>query len=116
MKVKTHVKDGIEIVEPCGKFLGGPDTGELDEKLYALLGRGVKGVVIDLGTTDWMNSSGLAILLHHYRKFRDNGGDLVLANLTKNIEKILVISRLTTVFQTYESLDQAVASFKGEKT
>jgi anti-sigma B factor antagonist len=115
MKVKTYVKDGIEIVEPRGKLLGGADTGELDEKLYSPLGRGVKRVVIDLGTTDWMNSSGLAILLHHYKKFHDNGGNLVLANLTKNVEKVLVISRLTTVFQTYESLDQAVASLKGEK-
>jgi anti-anti-sigma factor len=115
MKVRTYVKDGVEVVEPRGKLLGGADTGELDEKLYALLGRGVKGVVIDLGTTDWMNSSGLAILIHHYKKFRDNGGELVLANLTKSIEKILVIARLTTVFRTYDSLDQAVASLKGEK-
>lgn len=115
MKVRTYMKDGIEIVELRGKFLGGADTGELDEKLYALLGRGVKGVVIDLGTTDWMNSSGLAILLHHYKKFHDHGGELVLANLTKSIEKILVIARLTTVFQNFESVDQAVASLKGEK-
>ncbi len=115
MKVKTYVKDGVDIVEPRGKFLGGTETGELDEKLYALLGRGSKAVVIDLGGMDWMNSSGLAILLHHYRKFRDEGSNLVLANLTKKIEKILVISRLTTVFQTYESVDQAVASFQGEK-
>jgi anti-sigma B factor antagonist len=116
MKVKTYVNDGIEIVELRGKFLGGVDTGELDEKLYALLGRSVKGVVLDLGSTDWMNSSGLAILLHHYKKFQDNGGELVLANLTKSIEKILVIARLTTVFQNYESVDQAVVSLKGKKS
>jgi anti-sigma B factor antagonist len=112
MKVKGYEKDGVEIIEPNGKFLGGADTGELDEKLYALLGRGAKKVVIDLGSTDWMNSSGIAILIHHYKKFRDAGGHLRLANLTKNIEKILVIAKLTTVFETYDSLDDAIASFK----
>lgn len=115
MKVKTYAKDGVEIVEPKGKFLGGADTGELDEKLYALLGRGVKEVVIDLGSTDWMNSSGIAILIHHYKKFHDSGGSLRLANLTKNIEKILVIAKLTSVFDTYDSLDEAIASFKKAK-
>ncbi len=112
MKVKSYTKDGIEIIEPKGKFLGGADTGELDEKLYALLGKGVKAVIIDLGSTDWMNSSGIAILIHHYKKFRDQGGNLKLANLTKNIEKILVIAKLTSVFETYDSLDEAVASFQ----
>lgn len=112
MKVKTYSKDGVEVLEPKGKFLGGADTGELDEKLYSLLGKGVKAVVIDLGSTDWMNSSGIAILIHHYKKFRDQGGQLKLANLTKNIEKILVIAKLTSVFETYDSLDEAVASFK----
>jgi anti-sigma B factor antagonist len=112
VKVKSYTKDGVEVIEPKGKFLGGADTGELDEKLYALLGKGEKSVVIDLGSTDWMNSSGIAILIHHYKKFRDQDGRLVLANLTKNIEKILVIAKLTSVFETYDSLDEAVASFK----
>jgi len=115
MKVRTHVKDGVEVVEPRGKFLGGADTGDLDEKLYALLGRGVTNVVIDLASTDWMNSSGLAILLHHYKKFRDRSGHLVLANLTDKIEKVLVISRLTSVFETFDSLDEAVARLKSGK-
>ena len=111
MKVRSYEKDGVEIVEPRGKLLGGADTGELDEKLYALLGRGEKKVVIDLGSTDWMNSSGIAILIHHYKKFSEIGGHLKLANLTKNIEKILIIAKLTTVFETHDSLDAAIASF-----
>jgi anti-sigma B factor antagonist len=114
MKIKTYVKDGIEIVEPCGKFLGGVDTGELDEALYRLLSRGVKVVVVNFGSLDWMNSSGLTILVHHYTKFRDSGGRLLLANFNKKVEKILVISRLITVFQTYESLDAALASLNAE--
>ena len=71
-----------------------------------------KNVVIDLGQTDWINSSGLSILIHHWKKYNDDGGHLRLANLTQKIEKILVISKLTSVFETYETLDEAIASFK----
>jgi len=112
MKVKAIEKDGIAILEPKGKLMGGTDTGELDEKLYALLGKGTKKVIVDLGQTDWINSSGLSILIHHWKKFNDAGGSLRLANLTQKIERILIISKLTSVFESYESLDDAIASFK----
>ncbi len=113
MKVKTYEKNGVAVIEPSGKLMGGPDTGELDEKLYALLGRGHHKVVLDLGRTDWMNSSGIAILIHHWKKFNDAGGNLRLANLTKKIEKIMIIAKLTTVFEVFDSLDDAVNSFGG---
>jgi len=111
MKVKAYEKGGVAVIEPSGKLMGGADTGELDEKLYALLGRGQLKVVIDLGQTDWMNSSGIAILIHHWKKFNDAGGKLKLANLTRKIEKIMVIAKLTTVFDVFDSLDDAIKSF-----
>ena len=112
MKVKSSEKDGVSILAPVGEMMGGPDTGELDEKLYALLGRGVKKVVIDLGQIDWINSSALSILIHHWKKFQTAGAQLHRANLTRNIEKILVISRLVSVFECFDSLDEAIAGFK----
>ena len=111
MKVKLYEKNGVSVVEPAGKLMGGADTGELDEKLYALLGRGQMKVIIDLGKTDWMNSSGIAILIHHWKKFNDAGGLLKLANLTKKIEKIMVIAKLTTVFEVHDTLEDALQSF-----
>lgn len=112
MKVTAYEKSGISVVEPSGKLMGGMDTGELDEKLYALLGRNQLKVVLDLGKTDWMNSSGIAILIHHWKKFNDAGGHLRLANLTNRIEKIMVIAKLTTVFEVFDTLDDAINSFK----
>ncbi len=112
MKIKLTEKEGVAILAPVEKLMGGPDTGELDEKLYALLGRGAKKVVIDLGKTEWINSSALSILIHHWKKFHDAGADLRLANLTKRIERILVVSRLVSVFECYDTLDEAMASFK----
>ncbi|MFH2056969.1 MAG: STAS domain-containing protein [bacterium] len=112
MKVSVSEQDGVNVVAVSGKMMGGPDTGELDEKLYTILGRGHKQAVIDLEKCEWINSSGLSILIHHYKKFNESGGDLRLANLTSKIERILVISRLTEVFKSYDSLDEAIASFE----
>lgn len=112
MKVHTYTKDGVIIVEPRGKLMGGPDVGELDEKLYALLGKQEKKVVLDLGKTDWISSSGIAILIHHYNKFKEGGGNLKLANLTKKIQEIIAITKLTLVFEVYDTLEAALESFK----
>jgi len=111
MKIQSHEHNDIAILEPKGKLMGGPDTGELDEKLYALLNQGKTKVILDLGKTDWINSSGLSILIHHWNKFNQAGAHLRLANLTKKTERILVISRLASVFECYDSLDEAIASF-----
>lgn len=112
MKVSVSEKDGVNVVAVAGKMMGGPDTGELDEKLYTILGKGNKQAVIDLEKCEWINSSGLSILIHHYKKFNEAGGELRLANLTSKIERILVISRLTEVFKSYDSLKEAIDSFK----
>ena len=111
MKIQTHDHDDIAILEPKGKLMGGPDTGELDERLYALLSEGRTKVILDLGKTEWINSSGMSILIHHWKKFHQAGANLRLANLTKKTERILVVSRLASVFDCYETLDEAIASF-----
>ncbi len=108
MKVNSTKQNGVAIIAIQGKVMGGPDTGELDEKLYAREGKCAKMAIVDLAQCEWINSSGLSILLHHYKKFRDGGGELKLANLTDKIERIMVISRLTAVFKVYDSVDAAL--------
>lgn len=111
MKIESSELNGIAILAPKGSLMGGADTGELDERLYSLLHRGVKNVILDLAKTELINSSGLSILVHHWKKYHDAGASLRLANLTKTIERILVISRLASVFDCYDTLDEAIASF-----
>ena len=111
MKITTSEKEGITILAPKGSLMGGADTGELDENLYRLLDHGSKKVILDLAKTDLINSSGISILIHHWKKFNEADAHLRLANVTKKIERILVISRLTSVFDCYDSLEEAIASF-----
>jgi anti-sigma B factor antagonist len=112
MKVTVTEQNNIAVIAIQGKMMGGPDTGELDEKLYAMLGKGNKTTIVDLAGCEWINSSGLSILIHHYKKYRDAGGELKLANLTDKIERIMVISRLTEVFKVYDTLEAALKDSK----
>ena len=111
MKINSCVKRDVVILEPVGKLLPGPAVGQLDEKLYSLIGKKKNRVIIDLGKTSQVGSSGISILLHHHMKFKEIGGNLKLANLTKNIQQIIAITRLSLIFDVFDSLEEALDSF-----
>ena len=112
MEMNTYDQKGVYIVEVKGRLMGGRDTGDLDEKLYSIIGKNIKKAVVDLKNCDWINSSGLAILIHHYKKFRDMGGELKLANLANKVKQLIIVSRLTQIFDARDSVDDAIDAFK----
>lgn len=112
MDFKHYEKDGVDVIEVKGKILGGDDFLPLDDQLYALIGKGRSKAIIDLGKCDWINSTGLGRLIHHSTTFKNMNGELKLANLTEKINKIIVITRLTTVFDVTDSVDEAIKKFK----
>jgi anti-anti-sigma factor len=111
MKINSYTRGNVVILEPVGRLLPGQVVGELDEKLYALLGRGQFRVIIDLGKTSRIGSWGISVLLRHHIKFKEIGGNLKLVNLTKNIQQIIAITRLSLVFEVFDSLEGALDSF-----
>lgn len=112
MKFNHYEKNGIDVIEVKGKIMGGEDFTELDDKLYALIGKGRNRAVVDLSGCDWINSTGLGRLIHHATTFRDMKGELKLANLTEKIDKIITITRLSQVFDVADTVDEAIARFK----
>ena len=65
----------------------------------------------DLAKVDWMNSTGLGILISGLTTLRNNGGELKLANVTEKIQSLLTITKLITVFENFDSVEEAVGSF-----
>jgi len=112
MKFNHYEKDGVDVIEIKGKIMGGDDFSKLDDKLYALIGRGRKKAVIDLSGCDWINSTGLGRLIHHSTSFKGVEGELKLTNLTDKIDRIITITRLTEVFDIHDSVEDAIDSFK----
>ncbi len=112
MKVRSYKKEDIVVVEPQVKFLAGADVvKELDEKLGEVLKSEGCNVIIDFCKADWIYSAIISLLLGYNEKFTQLGGKIKLANLNPEVHKVLTVTRLAEVFETYPSLDEAVSSF-----
>lgn len=111
MEVTQKEIGSVVVLELVGKVIGGPDATVLNDKLHDLVEQGQKHVVADLSQVNWINSSGLGILISALTTMRNAGGDLKLANVTERIQNLLMITKLQAVFESYESVDKAVASF-----
>jgi anti-sigma B factor antagonist len=111
MKIKTTEKYGAVVIELKGNVMGGDDTKEFNELLHKLVDEGKLNVVIDLSEVKFMNSSGLGMLIGGLTTMKKANGSLKLARVTEKIESLLIITKLITIFEFYETVDEAVDSF-----
>ena len=111
MKLTSREENDVIILEPKGKIMGGPDATMLHDFLHDLIKQDKKKVVIDLSKVEWMNSTGLGILISGLTTLRNNGGELKLARVTEKIQSLLAITKLITVFENHDSVEEAVKSF-----
>lgn len=112
MNINSYTKDEVVVLEPVGKLMIGRGVRELDEKLSALLEEGQKDVIIDMQKTAWFGSAVISTLIDHHAKFAEIGGIIKLANLTEEVQKIITVTRLITIFEVHDSLQAALDSFK----
>ena len=111
MKIKTTEKYEAVIIELKGNVMGGEDTKDFNELLHKLIDKGKTRIVIDLGSVKFMNSSGLGMLIGGLTTVKKADGIFKLANVTVKIESLLIITKLITIFETYDSVDKAVEAF-----
>ncbi|MFZ5980204.1 MAG: STAS domain-containing protein [Candidatus Zixiibacteriota bacterium] len=109
MKFDDLVQGDIVILDVSGKIMGGEETTMFHGKIHEYITQKKKKFVIDLARVDWMNSIGLGMLISAFTTVKNSGGRLVLANITK-IESVLTITRLITVFEHFDSREDAIKS------
>jgi len=112
MKLSTSDVEGITVVVLEGSVLGGPDATALNDTLHKLVEKKKKKIVLDLAEVHTMNSSGLTMLIGALTTVRNAGGKLKIAAASKKIESLLVITKLSTVFELYPTIKKAIGSFQ----
>jgi anti-sigma B factor antagonist len=108
--VERKVED-VTILDLHGKMLIGDGDDALREALTKVVDGGQTKVVLNLGDVPYVDSAGLGEIVRSYTTVTRKGGKLKLLNLTKKLEDLLSITKLLTVFETYDTEDEAVKSF-----
>jgi anti-sigma B factor antagonist len=83
----------------------------LKDKIRSLLQQGRQKLLLDLGNVSYVDSAGLGQLVQAHVTVKKAGGSLKLLNLTKRLHDLLILTRLATVFDTYDTEAEALASF-----
>ena len=110
LKISNKTANGVTVVYCSGRIVFGDETASLRETVKNLLGENLQ-VVLNLGGVSYIDSGGLGTLVGLYTSAKAAGGNVKLANLTQRVRDQLVLTKLVTVFEFYDSEEQAVASF-----
>jgi anti-sigma B factor antagonist len=112
LNIKERQAGDVTILDLSGKITIGEGSVQLREAVRRLLDDGKKKILLNLGDVSYVDSSGIGELVSSYTTTNNNGGQLKLLNLTKKIQDLLMITKLLTVFETYDNEEAAVSSFK----
>jgi anti-sigma B factor antagonist len=110
LKISNKIANGVMVVYCSGRIVFGEETASLRETVKNLLADN-RQLVLNLGGVSYIDSGGLGTLVGLYTSAKAAGGNVKLANLTQRVRDQLVLTKLVTVFEFYDSEEQAVASF-----
>jgi anti-sigma B factor antagonist len=108
MKQTSTQHGPVTVLALEGNLMGGPDASALHSTINDLVSRGMNRIVVDLSKVEYMNSSGLSLLIGGAGTVKHAGGTLVLANASAKIQSIIKITKLSAVLETLPSVEEAV--------
>jgi anti-sigma B factor antagonist len=111
MTVSERLVGSIMLLELDGQLVLGASAEGLRDKVRSLLQQGQRQFIMDLAKVPYMDSGGLGELVQAYATVTKQGGALKLLHLTSRLRDLLVITKLATVFDCFDSEALALASF-----
>ena len=112
MDIVERTVNDVTVLDLKGKMTLGEGDELLKDKINSLLAAGKKKLLLNLEGVPYIDSAGLGEVVRTYTTVSRQGGSLKLLNLTKRIEDLLSITKLLTVFDTFDSEAEAVKSYK----
>ncbi|MCX6549490.1 MAG: STAS domain-containing protein [Acidobacteria bacterium] len=111
MQIDERKIGDVTILDMKGKMTLGDGDEMLRNKINGIIAAGAKKIVLNLGDVPYIDSAGLGEVVRTYTTVSRQGGTLKLLNLTKRIQDLLAITKLLTVFETFDTENEAVKSF-----
>lgn len=110
LKISARTIDGVRIFDCSGRIVFGDEASQLREVIKKELAENNK-IVLNLANVSYIDSGGIGTMVSLFTSARNAGGDIKLMNLTKRVGDLLQITKLITVFESYDDEQRAVKAF-----
>ncbi len=111
MQIEQRSVGEVMVLDVKGKITLGEGDEQLKDKVNSLVNQGQRKILLNLEGVPYIDSAGLGEIVRTYTTVSRQGGSLKLLNLTKRIQDLLSITKLLTVFETFDSEGEAIRSF-----
>jgi anti-sigma B factor antagonist len=115
MTLDREKRGDIEVLTPRKNLQGGEETRELQQVVQEITAQGVPKIVMDLGRISYMNSVGLGALVGAHTSCSNRKGWLRVARIGTRIKDLFLVTKLTLVFDSYETVEEAVDGVHKER-
>ncbi len=102
---------GVDVLDIEGRIVLGEESNAFREKVKGLLAAGKKNIILNLAQVGYIDSAGLGTLVSTFHSARSQGATLKLVALGSKFKEVLQVTKLMTVFDTYDTEAAAIASF-----
>lgn len=111
LDIERQKTEGILILRLKGRLVAGEEAIEFRRVLTEEVEQGNTKGILDLGAVDYIDSTGLGQLVIAHSAFEKAGGEVKLLNLSKRSAQLLILTKLTTIFEMFDDEQAAINSF-----
>ena len=111
MQIDERAVGDVVVLDLKGKITLGKGDELLKDKVNSLVNQGHRKILLNLAEVPYIDSAGLGEIVRTFTTVSRQGGNLKLLNLTKRITDLLAITKLLTVFETFDTENDAIRSF-----
>lgn len=111
LTIQVRETGGIVVLDLSGRITIGEACALLRDEIREMLDAGHRNILLNLGEVSYIDSSGLGQLVGSFATTAHRGGSLKLLNLGKNVNQLMQVTKLHTVFEAHTSEAAAIRSF-----
>jgi anti-sigma B factor antagonist len=111
LEVREREREGITILDLNGRLTVGDEASKFRDRMSKLIASGRHNIILNMGQVDYVDSTGLGAMVMCYTTLNRDGGKIKLLNLTRRSIELLVMTKLTTIFEVFNDEQNAINSF-----
>jgi len=109
MKYKHEIKDSVCIIRFSGKIMGGPDFEKFHTHVKELVAEDHPAFLFNLEKVDWINSTGIGILMSAYNSIKTAERRFALCGANQRVSNVYYVLQLDKIFDTFDDCGEALA-------